>query len=368
MLREAIISTITASFMLAAAAPQAEAAELFYKWKKGSKHRFKAKAKDTVNISGMGMKIAQKTTTDSDFTLVIDRVRPDGTAEGTLYIESFTVKDDAGRTLGNVEGLPPSSLRNLVTVDRKGRFTFQEVVFLVVDEGQNLLVTHKVSGTGAVGTVNDGEEEVTVWATIDPNTGRLSGGASVKKVAKKKKTKKVKVRRDKPRVDLVPRTFMELLRLPDGAVGDGAVQVAMNHPNLSNDTKVTAKILERSKTKTRVKTTFATTAKSSVPTSAPDADEDEGDGMPGMGDMPDMGGMPGMGGIDLSGMPGMGGGGGKGGSASVDTKMRVDGHATIVMNEKAGTLQKLTGKITAKTSMGGMMSVDTDSELQLTRR
>lgn len=344
-----------------AATSDAAAAELFYTWKKGSQHRFRAQSKDTMNMSTMGMKIAQRTTTDSEFTLKIDRVRPDGTAEGTLSIESFTVRDDSGRVLGTIQGLPPSALKSLVRVDRKGRFTFQEHVYLIVDEGVNLVATHQVGPNGAVGTANNGEEEITVWATIDPKTGQLAGGASVKKVAKEKKKRRVRVRQDKPRVDLVPRMFMELLRLPDGPVGDGDVQVAMNHPNLSNNTRVTAKILDRAPKKTRVKTTFETTSTSRVPTEAPEED----DGATAMGGgMPDLGGMPGMGDIDLSGVPGMGGGG----SGSVDTKMQVDGWATIVMNRKAGTLQSLKGRISSKTSMGGMASVDTDSELELTRR
>lgn len=362
--------TVAAGVLLAAAAPRAEAKELFYQWKKGSTHRFSAKAKDTVDMNAMGMRIAQKSTTDSDFTLHIDRVRPDGTAEATLFIESFTARDDAGRLLGTIDNLPPSALKSLVTVDRKGRFTFQEEVFLVIEDGQNLVVTHRLSGSGASGTVNDGEEEVTVWATIDPKTGRMSGGATVKKVAAEKKKRRVKVRRDKPRVDLVPRKFMELLRLPDGPIGDGAVQVAMNHPNLSNDTRVTATILDPSPTKTRVKTTFETSATSRVPTEAPTEEEDDSETEMG-GGMPDLSGMPGMDGIDLSGMPGMGGSGAGpagGGGATVDTKMRVDGHATIVMNATEGTLSSLTGRIVAKTSVGGMMSVDTDSELELTRR
>ncbi|MEQ8279843.1 MAG: hypothetical protein RMA76_03975 [Deltaproteobacteria bacterium] len=361
------MKTISAAFVAAClfTGATADATTLRYTWKKGSKHRFAAKSKDTMNMSTMGMKIAQRTTTDSTFTLRIDRVRPDGTAEGTLYIESFTVRDESGRVLGTIEGLPPSSLKSLVTVDRRGRFTFQEHVYLIVQEGQNVVVTNQVGPNGAVGTVNDGEEEVTVWATIDPNTGRLSGGASVKKVAKQKKTRRVKIRQDTPRVDLVPRMFMELLRLPDGAVGDGAVQVAMNHPNLSNDTRVTAQILDPSPKKTRVKTTFETKAAMKAPVDAPEDDED--DDMAMGGGMPDLGGVPGMGGIDLSGMPGMGGGGAAPG-ATVDTKMRVDGWATIVMNRKAGTLQSLKGRITSKTSMGGMASVDTDSELELTRR
>jgi hypothetical protein len=357
--------TILCALIVAGAAGRAEAGELFYKWEKGKIYRFGAKSDETVKMSGMGINMAQRYFTESTFSLAIDRVKSNGVAEGTLSIESFLVKDENGRVMATIAGLPPSAVKNLIEVDKKGAFVFKEEVYLLVDEqGGNLLVSASITPNSGSATAQHGNQEISVWASFDPKTGQLSGGSSVKEIAAKKKQTKVKVTQDKPRVDLVPRTFMELLRLPDGPVAGGDAKMAMSHPNLSSTTKIAAQILESTKSLVKVRTTFTSANEANVPAGDEDAEDQEDDGA-GAAGMPDLTGMPGMEGMNIPGMkPAKGAK--KGGAAQMG--MNVTGDATIEMNPDKGTLDRLSGTIRTETSAGGMMSIDNETKLELVRK
>ncbi|MBI4820304.1 MAG: hypothetical protein HY791_28825 [Deltaproteobacteria bacterium] len=350
-------------FALLATARPARGAELFYKWEKGKTHRFQAKSKDVMTMSGMGVAMNARFTTDVTFALAINKVKKDGNAEATLTIETFSVKDDGGRSLASLDGLPPSALRSLVDIDRKGGFKFKEELYLLVDdEGGNLLLSGHAGPTGASATARQGNEEVTVWATFDPKTGQLSGGATVKEVGKKKK--KIKVRQDKPTVDLLPKQFLELLRLPEGAISGGA-DVAVATPGVSSQTKITATLLEETKELVRLKTTFKSDTEATG--APPEGDEDGSDDDESEEDAPAMPGMPGMAGMPgMPGMPGMGGGAKAG--AGTEMGIKIDGEATTEMNPAKGTLERVKGTIRTRTSAAGMMSIETSTELELQRK
>ena len=200
------------------------ATELNYNWQSGNTYRFQATSVDNVSMSGMGMNMKDTFTLNSTFAIHIESVQANGTAEGVIAIEAFKVVNKSGRVMGSLSGLPKTALRNLVEIDRKGNFKFKEIVYMVIDEkGDNMLVSAKVGPNGASGSAQMGDEKVTVHASFDPKTGKLSGGFSVEKVKKPAaKKKKVKVKQDAPKVDLLPTKFLELLKLPEGPVSPGA--------------------------------------------------------------------------------------------------------------------------------------------------
>lgn len=159
--------------------------ELNYNWKFGQTYRFKTNSVDKISMSAMGMKMQDTFTLTSTFAIHIDNVQANGTAEGVIAVEAFKVTNKAGKVMGSLSGLPKSALRNLIEIDRKGNFKFKEIIYMVVDEkGDNMLVSAKVGPKGGSASAQMGDEKVTVHASFDPKTGKLSGGYSVEKIKK----------------------------------------------------------------------------------------------------------------------------------------------------------------------------------------
>jgi hypothetical protein len=341
----------------------AQASELYYRWEKGKTYRFQAKSDETIEMSGMGIGMKERFLSDSTFSIKITKVAPDGKANGELSIEAFSITKPDGQKLAGLEGLPPTALVSLVEIDRKGGFKFQEEVFLVVDEesGENFLVTAQAGPNSTRATANDGHHEVTLWASFDPKTGQLSAGSTVKELSKpKKKQKKIKVRQDKPQVELLPTQFLALLQLPEGPIGAGGGELAVAHPQVAANVEMSAQILEQSAERVRLRTRMKTTTKTQVPTGPADEEEEQEDEPEGMPEMPAMPQMPGM-----EGLPQLGGKAPQGGSVSTD--LSLDGEATIDFLTAAGMLSKVEGTVRSQTGVAGMMSIKTDAKLLLTR-
>lgn len=357
------LMTSLAFLAVAGFAGTSGAVELRYRWTAGTTYRFAADSHDVVTMSGVGLNTAMDMNTNSVFSLKIDKVKPNGTAQGTLSVESFEVKDDSGRVLAGLAGLPKDAIKNLVEIDAKGNFTFKEIVYLVVDEeGQNLLVSGSAGPSSVNASAQAGDEKVSVYASFDPKTGRLSGGYTVEKIAKEKKRKKVAVAQDKPKVDVLPTQFLELLKLPDGdvtAANKGALDVEQPQMQASVDMKIEVKELTAARAKLRAIITSKTAAQ--VPVTE-EAGEDMGgdDEMGGGMGIPGMAGIPGMGT-----MPGMGAGGAP--SGQVDMSMKVNGDILMDFDIKAGMLNGISGTLETETNAAGMMKISGKTELQLKR-
>ncbi len=218
-MRHAIL--ITSALLLLVTLPaQASAVELAYTWKTGDTHRFRAQSTDTITMTVFGGGPAGKFTTDTTFAIHIDRVLPSGSAEATVVVEAFSVKDASGQLVAGLDGLPPNGVRSLARIDRKGHFVFQQVTYLLIaDEGPTMLVAGTVGADGASATASADGEQVSVYAEFDPATGRLSAGYSVERIAKPRR--KVAIREDARRVDVLPLRFLELLELPEGPAATG---------------------------------------------------------------------------------------------------------------------------------------------------
>ena len=159
-------------------------------------------------------------TTRSRFALAIDKVKPNGVAQGIVYVESFDVLNGAGQRIAGLENMPRAALSSPVDIDAKGNFRFKQIVYVVKEaDGTTLLVSGRNTGFGTEASASNGEEKVTVWAEFDPKTGALKGGAKTEKLQKPKRT--VAVRQDAQHIDVLPAKFLELLKLPDGDAQTG---------------------------------------------------------------------------------------------------------------------------------------------------
>ncbi|MBM66535.1 MAG: hypothetical protein CMH55_09905 [Myxococcales bacterium] len=346
-----------------------QAAELRYRWQAGQTQRFRVVSDDTVSlkVSGMGgmgammggMNAGGGMTTrmETVFGLQVQRVRADGTAEAVLHIESFKVTDPKGRRLAGIDKLPPKALKQSVDVDPKGRFTFKEVVYILMDEksGTSQLVSAKVGPNGASASAQMDGEKVSVYAEFDPKTGTMKGGYKIEKMAEPPaKKKKVAVRRDAKKVDLLPTGFLEILRLPNGTVSVGSKTKA----KIANYT-MGLEVHGAPGGKLRIASTVGTegdqpdlSGKASV-----ESDEGGGFGMDMGGMMGGMGGMDDMGGDEGDGMPTMGG---------KAPMMKVNGQFDLIFDPKMGRLVSLKGTMDTETSMGGMGSMTHKSQVALT--
>jgi len=320
------------------------AVELTYQWSAGQTYRFQTTAVDTIDISAMGIGAKTKFTTDSTFAIHIDRVRSDGKAEGALVIEAFKVVDDGGRVLGALSDLPKGALRNLLEIDRKGNFKFKEIIYMIINEkGDNMLVSAKVGPNGASGSAQAGGEKMTLHASFNPKTGKLSAGYSIEKVKKPAaKKKKVAVKQDAQKVDILPTKFLEMLKLPDGRVASGH-SFSMEVANMTITTNTPSVNAQSATLQTVIKTGKGGAA----------APGSMGMDMGGMGNM----GMGDMGGMGMADMGGMGGA----------PQMVLNGNFEAIFLVAKGMLGSMKGALTTEMKMNGV-SINTRTEMTLKTR
>jgi len=183
-------------------------------------------AKDDIafkmNMMGINQEIKSTYLTETIVKLEIVKVGLNGTAEGFLYVESFSVKNAQGQTMAGLASIPAKALKSEVTVDKKGNFTFLKTVYVLVQEKGNTLVSAKASATetSATGTATLGTTEVTVYAEFDSKTGNLKGGYTEKSVAAPL-TKKIEIKAEDSKIDIIPYDVLDLLALPEGETEQG---------------------------------------------------------------------------------------------------------------------------------------------------
>lgn len=240
------------SVSVTATAPKGAAVDLKYKFKKGAKYRYKVTDNSSIsikiggmpgmdgmpgmgNMGGMGMPgmnaggMDQKFRTESDFTMKIVKVHGDGSADFITTVNSFNAfMLPSNQLMASAKGIKKSALRVKGKITAKGQVTFLEDVYLIVTENnETLLVSQsaKINKDGSATTsqtARAGDEEVTLKASFDPKTGRVSAKVTTKKIKKVKRVKKVKVTQKDKRVDILPKQFMTMLELPAGKMAPGS--------------------------------------------------------------------------------------------------------------------------------------------------
>ena len=354
------------------------AAELAYKWKSGEIYRFSTTSIDDISMSGLGMSMKDQFTMNSVFAIHVDTVRADGTAEGVIHVESFRVVNKAGNVLASLSDIPKDALRNLVEIDRKGNFTFKEIIYMVISEkGDNFLVSAKAGPNGGTASAQADGEKVTLHAQFDPNTGKMSAGYTIEKIKEAPaKKKKIAVKQDASKIDILPGKFLEMLKLPEGNVMPGE-RFSLKAGNMT----VTTEAADITNGVAQLRTTVQTG----------DGTNKSGDGfgqnmgeMSGemgssggfnmnmnMGDMDDMDdGDDDMDGMDMGGM-GMGGMdmGGMGDMSSMQSmpEMFMNGSFEALFHVKKGMLGQIKGTLSTETKMSGL-SMKTTTNMTMTRK
>lgn len=316
------------------------AANVAYKWQAGKSYRFKAKAVDAISMKAMGINMQETYTTSTTFSVAVKSTQPNGTADATLYVEAFSMVNSRGQLVASLKDIPKNALESMVEIDKKGRFTFKKIVYLLVEESGTLLVSGKATATGASASGQVGDEKVSVHCEFNPKTGQLKAGYSVENVKSPKK--KVAVKEDAQKVDIIPVQFLELLELPDEPIYAGS-----EFSFEMGDFKIKSKVGSLTKGIARINTVVSTKV----------TDATAGDGFG--DDMDDgMGGFPDMGMGDMIPDMGMGSGGGTGMS------MKMDGSFDVVFDINKGMMQNLKGKIVTEMS-GGPMTIKGDSRVEL---
>jgi len=162
--------------------------------------------------------------TETDFHLIIGQVNPDGSATFTCRVVGFASYAMPGRALmASHEGLAADALEVTGTITAKGQVSFDEEAYLVVTEkNEKFYVRAKAGPTEASAEASDGETTVSVYASYDPKTGKVIGGAKTTVKNPRKTAATLTLGENDRRVDILPKQIMELFALPENPAPVGS--------------------------------------------------------------------------------------------------------------------------------------------------
>jgi len=139
-----------------------------------------------------------------------------------MAIKNFKVYAMPNKVLiASDAGMKNLKARGVIT--DKGEVRFTEDLFLVkTKEGETILVANKVDNkNGKLVTSSSVEmdgEKVELKASFDPRTGEMTADFVTTKV---KKAKKVTLKKDDSKIDILPKRLMDLFLLPQNKVAFG---------------------------------------------------------------------------------------------------------------------------------------------------
>jgi len=346
-------------------AASAGATDLSYQWKKGDVHRFSYEDEATFDLQMNGMPAmpgmpgagAGKGTmkVHSTFSEKVLAVQADGSADIELTVEQLDVFQGDTKVAALTK-LPKSARVTRANVDKKGHAKFFEMVTVYIQDDQVYVGTHKVAASGKVGKNSasaSGEVDgvkVEVKVAVNPKTGAVT--AAYSKTEKAPETvppalKKVEVKKDAQKVDVVPKQIFEMMVLPEGELtAGGKAEVETPFGKIST----TLVSLEKGV----AKLDFALAGKPvTAEATAPAPAEEAAPGMPAMPGMP--------------GMPGMPANPGAKPAAATGAGMQMDVNVHLVFDTAQGKLLGLEGTLDQDMSMGGMGSMKVHSTPKITR-
>ncbi|TVQ90139.1 MAG: hypothetical protein EA397_14430 [Deltaproteobacteria bacterium] len=174
----------------------------------------------TMKMSmGMAGDITDRVGIDTDFSLKVNRVMPDGRFDLEIPITRLVIASASGHKT-TLDELPPEVRTLRAYMTPKGRFHFYERVMVEVQENGSYGIARLKGDTDAELTVGSGGVEVTARATIDPKTGRATLHHEVRE--RKSQTRTVEEERPVQHVDVLPADLLALLELPEGPVTPGS--------------------------------------------------------------------------------------------------------------------------------------------------
>lgn len=173
---------------------------------------------------GAGMKMKYKAVTD--FYLQFTKVHADGSADFVVGVDKFTVKAlPSGTLMATDQGLDLSQLTASGNIDSKGKVVFYEEIYVLMNErNERYLVKSKLQAKPgeASATAETDDTKVKVFAKFDPKTGQVTGGAIVEEKKARKQPAQVEVSGKDKRMDILPKRFMRMFRLPEGKMAVGS--------------------------------------------------------------------------------------------------------------------------------------------------
>jgi hypothetical protein len=360
---------LAASLALLCAAP-AFAVEFNYTWKKGDTHRFLYEEDTSMemsmgNVPGMGAMAGMpampamgganvRVRLQSVFSQKVLAVRPDGTADVELTVERLDFFQ-GDKKLAALAKLPPAARVVKAEVDRKGKARFFDMVTVYMQDEQVYVGVHKVkAGPNSVSSsasARVGDEQVELVAAVDPKTGRVTAAANVKKIPPA--LKKVQIREDATKVEVLPKQIFEMLVLPEGEIEPGG-KVSMSMP--FGNYVVTLDELKDPVARLRQKLDgqrMEVTAPTETGSAATEGTEGMGEDSDSMG----------MGSMDRA----MGGQIGPAGGTPVGG-MKMDADITYQFDVAAGRLLGIQGTTASDMSAAGMSGVKVNSRIRLERQ
>jgi hypothetical protein len=200
---------------------------LNYKWDKGKIYTYAVESDDNIVIESSGpMNYRQNidTKTRSQFSIEVIEVYRNGSADAFLYIDKFEVTgktfNDDYSTFASIEDLPKKSLKSKIHIDRKGRFKFYNMFYILYSEdNETFLVSVKIDENSTSASVNIQGTKVEVYAGFDPETGEIKSGYSIENLEKTKKVKNINENYQK--FNILPVSFLEMMELPEGTFKKG---------------------------------------------------------------------------------------------------------------------------------------------------
>jgi hypothetical protein len=377
-----ILHTALTALILTCAAGPAEASVWRWRLDPERTYAFEYRSQSDITVTlpmGMGQ-IRDRVGIDTDFSLRVRRILPDGRFDLEIPITRMVITSESGERM-TLEDFPPQVRTLRAYMTPQGRFQFYErVVVEVRDEGVYGLASVRQRGQITEGqvTAGAGDTEISATATIDPATGRVSVSAQVRE--RQPRTRQEEQERPVQHVDVLPADILALLELPEGAVSPGQrFEVGMPVGKLLIQAQEPRGCGERRcgvldvrmdvDSAPMTRQVQAAAAEDSAAGDDPFGDDPFGDdpfadgpgAMPGMGGM----GMPGMGAGGM-GMPGMAGGSPEAAMAAAATPtMRFDIEVTALFDPDAGRMFSVSGRGGSDTDAGGMRMRET-TEFRLT--
>lgn len=362
------------------ASGSASAVELNYQWKKGDVHRFQYEDDSTIEMKmpggmggmpGMGMQMPGmemgkggmnvRMKVQSVFSQKVLSVRKDGTAEVELTLERMDLVGGDKRVT-TIDTIPAAAKKVKAEVDRKGNAKFYKMVTVYIQEGRTVVGVHnlKAGPRGASASMTAGDTRVDVVAAVDPKSGTVSLAMTEKK-APPPALKAVKIKKEDPSVDVLPKQIFDMMVLPEGDMAPGG-RYEVTTPMGAMATT----LAEIENNLAQMRTTVA--QKTEVPAEVGEESEESELGGADVEAGDEDEGAQAMGGMNMGGGMDMGGGNpAQGGGAGANMGMNVEVDVTTGFDVAAGRLVRIEGTQVMDQSMGGMGGMKVRSRFSLQR-
>lgn len=198
---------------------------LSYDWEKEENYNFIATCSDAIEIEDTTKSIVKQINahTSANFSLIVDSVYDDGSADARISIQSFVVRRDDGNLIASIREIPEDLLTIDMHIDGEGNFMFYEIPYIIIDQELNLLVTNYIDEYSIAANSLSVKNDVTadVLAEFDSETGIIEPEFSLNDIERPKKQINIDISSIK--IDILPLQILKLLEFPTGSLNKGDI-------------------------------------------------------------------------------------------------------------------------------------------------